>query len=123
MDPQLNAQYEITRKDLNEFMQECYQYCISEYKRGQEDVIKQMLKYAQQESNGDISKTNINNLLNYLKQRRNQLLPNGNNTPQVENQSNHNTNKKTFVQVQQNEPQKFIVINHERLQRAFEELK
>ncbi|CAD8137744.1 unnamed protein product [Paramecium pentaurelia] len=123
MDPQLNAQYDITRKDLNEFMQECCQYCISEYKRGQEDVIKLMLKYAQQESNGDLRKTNINSLLNYLIERRDQIMVNGNCTPQIENQTNHNTSKKTLIQTQQNEPQKFIVINHERLQRIFEELK
>ncbi|CAD8044155.1 unnamed protein product [Paramecium primaurelia] len=123
MDPQLNAQYDITRKDLHEFMQECCQYCISEYKRGQEDVIKLMLKYAQQESNGDLRKTNINSLLNYLIERRDQIMVNGNFTPQIENQTNHNTSKKTLIQTQQNEPQKFIVINHERLQRIFEELK
>ncbi|CAD8045963.1 unnamed protein product [Paramecium sonneborni] len=123
MDPQLNAQYDITRKDLQEFMQECCQYCISEYKRGQEDVIKLMLKYAQQESNGDIRKMNINTLLNYLIEKRNQLEVNGNRPLQIENQHTNTVSKKTLTQNTQNEPQKFIVINHERLQRTFEELK
>ncbi|CAD8146217.1 unnamed protein product [Paramecium pentaurelia] len=122
MDPQLNAQYDLKRKDLHDFMQECCQYCISEYKRGQEDVIKLMLKYAQQENNADLRKINTGDLLNYLIERRDQLMSNENYPQQMEHQPIHDASKRTSIQTSQNEPQKFIVINHERLQRIFEEL-
>lgn len=40
MDPQLNSLYELTKTDMQDFMQECYEYCVSEYNRGQDEITK-----------------------------------------------------------------------------------